>query len=86
MKSFTLSVENADEYFVEVVKALLKMRPNMKITLKEERENHLTINGYTKEFEREIIEDLQEIEKERKNGTLKTYKSVEEAFRQEGII
>lgn len=40
------------------------------------KEQKRTINGFTLEFESEILKDLKEIEKQRKNAVLKTYNSV----------
>ena len=45
-----------------------------------------TENGYTKEFEKEVLQGLKDIETQRQNNTLKTYNNVKEAFKSEGII
>jgi len=40
----------------------------------------LTENGYTKEFEAEILKEAEQCYEDIKNGTAKTYKNVKELF------
>ncbi|RDU65783.1 hypothetical protein CQA53_05680 [Helicobacter didelphidarum] len=79
----TLKISNADEKLIKALKGVINLYPQAKLKVEKEE---LTENGYTPEFEAEVLEGIKEVEEQRKNGTLKTYKSVEEAFRAEGII
>lgn len=80
----TLHITNADENLLKALKSVVHLHPQA--TLKVKKKEDITANGYTEEFEKEIVQDLRAIEEQRKNGTLKLYNSVEEAFRAEGII
>ncbi len=84
----TLIITNVKEEFVKNFKDLAnEIHADVKICEQEiENELQYTENGYTKEFEKQILQDIQEVEIQRKNGTLKTYDSVKEAFESEGII
>lgn len=86
----TLVISNVKQEFVENFKDLAsKIHADVEICEnKQDKENELeyTANGYTKKFESKILQDIQDIKTQRKNGTLKTYKSVKEAFESEGII
>ncbi len=85
-----LIITNVKEKFVKNFKDLAnEIHANVEICKSRqgiESELEYTENGYTKEFEKQILQDMQEIEMQRKNGTLKTYNNVKEAFESEGII
>lgn len=82
--NFILQISNADENLIKALKGVINLYPQAKLRVK--RGEDITLNGYTKGFEKEILKDLKEIKKQRKNGTLKTYNSVEEAFKAERLI
>lgn len=82
--NFILQISNADENLLKALKGVINLYPQAKLRVK--RGEDITLNGYTKGFEKEILKDLKEIKKQRKNGTLKTYNSVEEAFKAERLI
>ncbi|WP_110558963.1 hypothetical protein [Helicobacter cinaedi] len=79
-----LHITNADDNLLKALKGVINLYPQAKVKVKKERD--ITANGYTQEFEEEILNDIKDIEKQRKLGTLKTYNSVEEAFKSEGLI
>lgn len=86
----TLVITNVKQEFVKSFKDLAS-EIHAEVEICESRnevasELEYTENGYTKEFEKQILQDIQEVEIKRKNGTLKTYNSVKEAFESEGII
>lgn len=79
-----LHITNADDNLLKALKGVINLYPQAKVKVKKEQD--ITANGYTQEFEEEILNDIKDIEKQRKLGTLKTYNSVEEAFKSEGLI
>ncbi len=79
-----LHITNADDNLLKALKGVINLYPQAKVKVKKEQD--ITANGYTQEFEEEIFNDIKDIEKQRKLGTLKTYNSVEEAFKSEGLI
>ena len=86
----TLVIKNVKQEFVKNFKDLAsEIHADIEVCESRqgiESELEYTENGYTKEFEKQILQDMQEVEMQRKNGTLKTYNSVKEAFESEGII
>ena len=80
----TLQIANADDNLLKAIKSVINLHPHAK--LKVTKSQDITANGYSKEFEAEILQDLEFIELQRKAGTLKTYNSVNEAFKSEGLI
>lgn len=80
----TLHITNADENLLKALKSVVSLYPQAKLKIAKEQD--ITANGYTQDFEQEILQDLQDIAKQRKKGTLKTYESVEEAFKSEGLL
>ncbi|MCI7411358.1 hypothetical protein [Helicobacter bilis] len=86
----TLVIKNVKQEFVKNFKDLAsEIHADIEICESKqgiESELEYTENGYPKEFEKQILQDMQEVEMQRKNGTLKTYNSVKEAFESEGII
>lgn len=78
--NLTLQISNADENLLKALKSVINLYPQAKLKVKKEEEL------YTKEFIQSLKECEKEFEEQRKNGTLKTYDSVEEAFKSEGII
>ena len=79
-----VKIINADDNLIKAVRSVVNLYPQAKLKVKKEKD--LTINGYTKEFEAEIIREMEEIDKLRQQGKLKTYASVDEAFKAEGLI
>ncbi len=88
--NMTLVIKNVKQEFVKNFKDLAsEIHADIEICESRqgiESELEYTENGYPKEFEKQILQDMQEAEMQRKNGTLKTYNSVKEAFESEGII
>ena len=82
--NLVLELKNGDEKLLKALKSIVNLHPKAKLKIK--KKENLTINGYTKEFEESVLEALREVEEEREKGTLKTYSSVEEAFKAEGLI
>ncbi|WP_104746030.1 hypothetical protein [Helicobacter bilis] len=86
----TLIITNVKQAFVEKFRDLAKETHADIEVCESEKEllNALeyTENGYTKEFEKEVLQELKDIETQRQNNTLKTYNNVKEAFKSEGII
>lgn len=80
----TLHISNADENLLKALKGVVNLYPQAKLKIKKEQD--ATSNNYTKEFEGEILQDLQEIDRQRRAKTLKVYDSVKEAFKNEGLI
>ena len=80
----TLQISNADENLLKALKGVVNLYPQAKLKVKKEQD--ATSDNYTKEFEEEILQDLQEINRQRKAKTLKIYDSVKEAFKNEGLI
>lgn len=88
--NMTLVIKNVKQEFVKNFKDLAsEIHADIEICESRqgiESELEYTENGYPKEFEKQILQDMQEAEMQRKSGTLKTYNSVKEAFESEGII
>lgn len=80
----TLHITNADNKMLEALKSVVNLYPQAQLQIQKKRE--FTQNGYTKEFEQEILEDLKEIQTQKKAGVFKTYENVREAFASEGLI
>lgn len=60
----TLRITNADDNLIKAVKSVVNLYPQSELKIKKEKK--LTINGYTREFEIEIIQEAKEIDKLRK--------------------
>ena len=72
--NLVLELKNGDEKLLKALKSIVNLHPNAKLKIK--KKENLTINGYTKEFEESVLEALREVEEERRKGTLKTYKNI----------
>lgn len=81
--TLTLQIKNADENLLKALKGVINLHPEAKLSVKKE---DITANGYASSFEKEIINDLKEIDGLRRDGRLKIYASIKEAFIDEGII
>lgn len=77
--NITLEINNADEGLLRRLKEVINLYPQARLEVK-------TINGFNIDFEKEILQDLENIATQKKLGNLKTYSSVKEAFTQEGLI
>ena len=77
--NLVLELKNGDEKLLKALKSIVNLHPNAKLRVKKKKE--LTINGYTKEFEESVLEALREVEEERRKGTLKTYKNINDLRR-----
>ena len=80
----TVHITNADNKMLEALKSVVNLYPQAQLQIQKKQE--FTQNGYTKEFEQEILEDLKEIQTQKKAGVFKTYENVREAFAFEGLI
>ncbi|WP_394955053.1 hypothetical protein [uncultured Helicobacter sp.] len=78
----TLIIENVK---AEHLPALENFTKSIQATLKTTKEYNAP-DEYSKDFLKSLDECEREFEEQRKNGTLKLYNSVEEAFKAEGII
>lgn len=65
----TLVMENANEDLLEAIKSMAKVA-NVKINVKKE--------SPLNKFEKSILRASKQVEKDRKNGTLKYYQTAEE--------
>lgn len=68
--------DNMNINFVNAIKSMLKAMPKKTYSIKEAPK--LTENGYTKEFEDEILKIMAQHEIDRKNGKVKVYKTTAE--------
>lgn len=62
-----------------LAKAIRAMAKPFKAKVKTKRE--LTINGFTPEFEKQLLKEIKETEEAYARGEMKTYNSVEEMHR-----
>ncbi|MDY3776082.1 MAG: hypothetical protein SOZ73_02510 [Campylobacter sp.] len=65
--------------FVNAIKSMLKAMPKNTYSIKETPK--LTENGYTEEFENEILKIIAEHEKEKKKGKIKSFKNINDLNR-----
>ena len=82
--NLVLELKNGDEKLLKALKSIVNLHPKAKLRIKKKKEKEEDI--YTKEFIQSLEEMEREFEEDLKNGTLKTYNSVEEAFKAEGLI
>lgn len=75
MITITLN-DSANINFVNAIKSMLKAMPKKSYSIKETPK--LTENGYTEEFENEILKIAAQHEIDRKNGKVKVYKTAAE--------
>ena len=61
--------------FVNAIKSMLKAMPKNTYSIKETPK--LTENGYTEEFENEILKIATQHEIDRKNGKVKSFKNID---------
>ena len=66
-----VQIENGNQSIFNAIKALLKTHPEL--NFKIQKDTSKTINGYTKEFESEILKESNEMMKAYKNGKVKRY-------------
>ncbi|RDU62111.1 hypothetical protein CQA53_09515 [Helicobacter didelphidarum] len=71
----TLQISNADEKLIKALKSVISIHPQAKLKIEQEK---LTENGYTPEFEAEILKEMKEHKKAIKKGIIKTYHSFED--------
>ena len=62
--------------FVNAIKSMLKAMPKNTYSIKETPK--LTENGYTKEFENEVLKIATQHEIDRKNGKVKSFKNIDD--------
>lgn len=62
--------------FVNAIKSMLKAMPKKTYSIKETPK--LTENGYTEEFENEILKIATQHEIDRKNGKVKSFKNIDD--------
>lgn len=64
---------------VNAIKSMLKAMPKKTYSIKETPK--LTENGYTEEFENEILKIIAEHEKEKKKGKIKSFNNINDLNR-----
>ncbi len=72
----TLQINNGNQNLFNAIKALLKTQPKLDFTL--QKGSNLTVNGFTPEFEAELLRELEETKKAYKSGKIKSYSSAKE--------
>ena len=72
--NLVLELKNVDEKLLKVLKNIVSLYPNAKLRVKKKEEKEEDI--YTKEFIQSLEEMEREFEEDLKNGTLKTYKNI----------
>ena len=82
--NLVLELKNGDEKLLKVLKSIVNLHPKAKLRVKKKEEKEEGI--YTKEFIKSLKQMEKEFKKDLRKGTLKTYNSVEEAFKAEGLI
>ena len=65
--------------FVNAIKSMIKAMPKKTYSIKETPK--LTENGYTKENEKEILKIIEEHEKEKKKGKIKSFNNINDINR-----
>ena len=75
----TIVIPNADKKLLNVLKALNSMRTKPYEIIRQDE-------IYTEEFIKSIQEGQREFNEQVKNGTLKTFKTSKEAFKDAGLI
>ena len=67
--NLVLELKNGDEKLLKVLKNIVSLYHNAKLRVKKKEEKkNLTINGYTKEFEESVVEELRELKKDYARG------------------
>ena len=72
--NLVLELKNGDEKLLKVLKSIVNLHPKAKLRVKKKEEKEEDI--YTKEFIQSLEEMEREFEEDLKNGTLKTYKNI----------
>ena len=72
----TLIIENVND---DLAKAIRAMAKPFKAKVKTKRK--LTINGFTPEFEKQLLQEVKETQEAYAKGEMKTYDSIEEMHR-----
>lgn len=70
-----LQIKNGNQNIYDMFLAFLKTQPKIEFDIKKDGK---TINGFTQEFEEELLSDLEETKRAYKKGELKTFDSVNE--------
>lgn len=72
----TVTVKHADENMLTAIKVAALKSPKAKIKVRGRvHTSYLTENGFTPEFERQVLESAADLEKQDKAGTLRTFSS-----------
>ena len=77
--NLVLELKNGDEKLLKVLKSIVNLHPKAKLRVKKKKEKEEDI--YTKEFIQSLEEMEREFEEDLKNGTLKTYKNINDLRR-----
>ena len=72
--NLVLELKNGDEKLLKALKSIVNLHPKAKLRIKKKKEKEEDI--YTKEFIQSLEEMEREFEEDLKNGTLKTYKNI----------
>ena len=75
----TLVIENVNDDLAKAIRAMAK--PFKAKVKKIKNREELTVNGFTPEFEKKLLQEVEETEKAYARGEIKSYKSVEEMHR-----
>lgn len=79
MNSYTLELKNGNELLIDIFKSIAeKFKAELKIKTKKPQ---LTINGFTKEFEEEILAELKETKKLAKENKIPVYDTDEKFYK-----
>ena len=69
--NLVLELKNGDEKLLKALKSIVNLHPNAKLKIK--KKENLTINGYTEEFEKSILEAMREVKKDYAEGKVQAY-------------
>jgi len=72
-----LNIQNGNQTLFDALAAFLKTQPNLKFKLQKSKTKR-TINGFTPEFEAELLAELRETKEAYEKGKIKPCKSFEE--------
>lgn len=74
----TVTVKHADDRLLQAICDAAVSSPKARIKVRSKKKRHLTENGFTPEFEAEILAADAELKEQIRNGTARVFSSVEE--------
>ncbi|TLD97397.1 hypothetical protein LS71_001200 [Helicobacter jaachi] len=74
-----LEITNADENLLKALKGVVRLYPQSKLKVKRQNSKgqKLTVNGFTEEFEMELLRELEETRRDYAAGKIKAYSADE---------